>query len=90
MMVGNWNNQQQMVTVKIIVTVMVIVIVVKVKVMVKEKYKYHDKNDSFMNIAEVHTNIQYLSLSKPKLMITTATKATLAIKKRNLKLYLRL
>ena len=77
-----------MVTEKIIVSVMVIVIVVKVKVMVKEKYKYHDKNDSFINIAEVHTNNQYLSLSKPKLMITTATKATLAIKIRNLRLFL--
>ena len=31
---------------------MVSVIVVKVKVMVKEKYKNHDKNESFMNIAE--------------------------------------
>ena len=70
-----------MVTEKIIVRVMVSVIVVKVKVkvMVKEKYKNHDKNDSFINIAEIHTNIQYLSFSKPKLMITTATKATLAI-----------
>ena len=67
---------------------MVSVVVVKVKVMVKEKYKYHDKNDSFMNIAEVHKHIQYLSLSKPKLMITTATKATLAIERRNLKLFL--
>ena len=88
MMVGNWNNQQQMVTVKIIVRVMVSVIVVKVKVIVKEKYKNHDKNESFMNIAEIHTNNQYLSFSKPKLMITTATKATLAIKRRNLKLFL--
>ena len=75
-----------MVTEKIIVRVMVSVIVVKVKV--KEKYKNHDKNDSFMNIAELHTNIQYLSFSKPKLMITTATKATLAIKRRNLRLFL--
>ena len=86
MMVGNWNNQSQMDTVKVIVRVMVSVIVVKVKV--KEKYKNHDKNDSFINIAEIHTNIQYLSLSKPKLMITTATKATLAIKRRNSKLFL--
>ena len=87
-MVGNWNNQQQMVTVKVIVRVMVSVIVVKVKVMVKEKYKNHDKNDNFMNIAEVHTNNQYLSLSKPKLMIATATKPTLAIKRRNFRLFL--
>ena len=77
-----------MVTIKIIVRVMVSVIVVKVKVIVKEEYKNHDKNDSFINIAEIHTNIQYLSLSKPKLMITTATKATLAIKRRNLRLFL--
>ena len=77
-----------MVTIKIIVRVMVSVIVVEIKVMVKEKYKNHDKNGSFINIAELHTNIQYLSFSKPKLMITTATKATLAIKRRNLKLFL--